>query len=93
MEVPLLVESGMQDMFDQVVLVKSDTAERLKRAIIRDNSTSEIIKGIIALQTTDVQREQIANYVINNNGNIENLFAQADELLKIINIYCNRLTK
>lgn len=92
-EVPLLVESGMQDIFDCVVVIKTDEKQRLQRIMQRDCCDIQTAHGMIALQTTDEERGKYADYVINNNGDIKALYKEADELLKKLNISCKRLTK
>lgn len=92
-EVPLLIESGMQDMFDYVVVVTACEEKRLLRAVERDKSVKEVVQGIISLQATEEERLKFADFVINNNADKANLYRQADELLKKLNIYCKGLTK
>lgn len=81
-EVPLLVESNMQDMFDKIWLVKAGKELRLKRLLMRDSISEEYAKRIMASQVTDKIRLKYATDVIENNGNEINLYNRVEELYK-----------
>lgn len=81
-EVPLLVESNMQDMFDKIWLVKAGKELRLKRMLIRDSISEEYAKRIMASQVTDKIREKYATDVIENNGDENVLYDRVEALYK-----------
>ena len=66
--VPLLIEAGMADDFDVVVVVTADEQKRIRRVQKRDNLTEKEIELRIKVQITDDQRVKFADYVIDNNG-------------------------
>lgn len=81
-EVPLLVESNMQDMFDKIWLVKAGKELRLKRILIRDSMTEEYAKRIMASQVADKIRMEYATDIIENNGDDNTLYNRVEELYK-----------
>lgn len=81
-EVPLLVETNMQDMFDKIWLVKAGKELRLKRILMRDSISEEYAKRIMASQVTDKIREKYATDIIENNGDEIALYHRVEELYK-----------
>ena len=79
-EVPLLVESNMQDMFDRIWLVKASRELRLKRMLLRDTISEEYAKRIMAIQATDKIRMKYATDVIENSGDENQLYNRVHEL-------------
>jgi len=78
--VPLLVESGLQGMFDFVVVVTAERAVRLARLAAAREMSAEDAKGRMDAQSPDEQREAAADVVIRNDGSMEDLERQVDEL-------------
>jgi dephospho-CoA kinase len=78
--VPLLVEAGLQSAFDVVVVVVADEAVRVER-LVRDRGMSEAAaQARIHAQATDEQRQDAADYVIDNNGTVEDVDRQVERL-------------
>ena len=78
--IPLLVETDYTDLVDRVLVV---TAERDKRIawITKRNGLSETqIESIMAAQASDEDRNRIADDVIENNGSLDSLFKQVEDL-------------
>ncbi len=71
-EIPLLFETQGQDRFDLVITVEADDEIRTKRLLDRGLKSYQIEKRISA-QASRSQRETIADFVIENNGNLEEL--------------------
>ena len=82
---PLLFESGMQDLFDAVIIVTANADTRIDRIKGRGLS-EERAKSIMAAQFSDSDRIRLSDnpFIIENDGNIENLIKQTDEILKKI---------
>lgn len=80
-EVPLLIEAGLQDFFDRIIVVTADKEIRLKRAVERGGQRPEIIERIMDNQIGDDERTPYADYVIENNGGFEELKAKVLEVL------------
>lgn len=81
-EVPLLAESGMVDIFDEVWAIYADENVRMQRAMIRDNVDEESAMGIIRAQAGEDERRKLATYIIENNGSYDELCGQVEVLYK-----------
>lgn len=81
-EVPLLYESKMEDMFVKVICVACDKDIQVKRIMARNNISKEETEKIIASQMPIEEKIRLADFVIYNNGDINKLI---DETKKIIN--------
>jgi dephospho-CoA kinase len=77
--VPLLVENGLQGMFDVVVVVTADEAVRLARLEAR-GMAAEAARDRMAAQLPEAERERVAGVVIRNGGSLEDLERRVDEL-------------
>lgn len=73
-EIPLLFESQMQDMFDCTIAISATVVSRIERSLRRNNQTSEQdVKDRMAFQITDEEKKKLADYVIVNNGTIDDM--------------------
>ncbi|WP_163435559.1 dephospho-CoA kinase, partial [Escherichia coli] len=66
--VPLLVESGLQDRADRVLVIDVDAETQLARTIARDGVSREQAQSILAAQATRRQRLAVADDIIDNSG-------------------------
>ena len=80
--IPLLIESGQMDMVDRILLIRSDQALQVQRASERDNVSATAIEQIIATQADPKTREAVADDILDNNGDLNNLYARIDVLHK-----------
>lgn len=71
--IPLLFEAGMQDLFDKIIMVYTDDDIRLKRLMSRNNLTEEDAKMRMNSQTPQDKKVNLCDYVIYNNGTVEEL--------------------
>jgi len=71
-DTPLLVEKQLQHQFDKVIIVIADVDIRRSRLVGRGLDTSDI-SARIANQVTDEQRMTIADFVVTNNGSLQEL--------------------
>ena len=78
-DVPLLVESGMAEGFDVVVIVLASPEVRLERLAGR-GMPPEDARARMAAQATDEQRRAVADEIIRNDGTRKELTAQVDAL-------------
>jgi dephospho-CoA kinase len=76
-DVPLLVETGQAASYDLVLVVRADVEERVRRLVGR-GLTAEDARARIASQATDEQRAAVADVVISNDGDRDDLAAQVD---------------
>lgn len=78
--VPLLVENNLNTMVDRVLLV--DTPERLQveRVCRRDNIDETQARKILAAQASRADRRRIADDIIENSGDLHQLYEQIKKL-------------
>lgn len=88
--IPLLVESQPIDFIDRVLVVTAPEAMQIARATSRDQSEADQIKKIIHAQAESDSRLKIADDVIYNNDNIDQLEAR---VLKLHDRYLETRTK
>lgn len=82
-EIPLLIESGMSDLFDKIWLVLPDKKMQTEIIMKRDNISKELALNKIKLQE---EKEDdllaMATDIIHNDYNFDNLKTKVDNLLK-----------
>lgn len=78
--VPLLVESPMQDYMHRILVVDCDVDTQLKRLLDRDAENEDQARKMIAAQASREQRLAIADDVVVNDGNLQQLESQVDML-------------
>ena len=81
-EVPLLVESGMADLFDDIIVVTADTETKIERVAIRDNISKEDVVKRIASQLSDAELLKYATYIINNDCDLGELRCRVELIVK-----------
>ena len=79
-QIPLLVESDGAKRFDYVVTVSADEEIRRERLRLRGLKDYEITQRMAA-QVSDSEREKIANYIIRNDGSIDELTRAVEQLM------------
>ena len=90
-EVPLLFELGMENLFDVVVVVTASDSTLVDRISRRDGVNRESAQKLLAIQMPQSEKVQKADYVIENRGEPEAVFKSVDGLYqKLVNL---RLTK
>lgn len=72
-DVPLLIESGWQDVADEIWLVIAPVEERIRRIALRDGLDDEQAMKRIASQMPDEEKAKYADVIINNGGSIDEL--------------------
>jgi len=78
--IPLLVESSNPFPVDRVLVIDASEEQQLKRTCARDNIPEQTARAILAAQASGKSRLEIADDVIENNGNIELLRSRVVEL-------------
>ena len=71
-DTPLLVERQLQDQFDKVLIVRADIDIRKQRLVSRGLEMGDI-EARLTNQVSDEQRSAVANFVIVNNGSLQEL--------------------
>ena len=81
-DAPLLFESGLNRLCDEVWVIDAEREVRIKRAIERDNSNREEIVARINSQIDADEALAKADRIINNSGTLAALYKQIDNILK-----------
>tara|TARA_B100000963_G_scaffold304036_1_gene277670 strand:+ start:59 stop:652 length:594 start_codon:yes stop_codon:yes gene_type:complete len=71
--VPLIVETNSEEFYDKIIVIDCETKLQLERASDRDNQSKENIADIMQNQASRKERLEIADFVILNNSDLENL--------------------
>jgi len=82
-QIPLLVESKHDYKFDYAVTVSAPEQIRVER-LLKRGLTKEQITSRLQAQSSDVQREAIADTVINNEKSEQDLMQQVEKLWEIL---------
>jgi dephospho-CoA kinase len=78
--VPLLIESGFTDLVDRVLVVDTMENVQIQRTATRSGLSEPEIRKIMAAQASRAQRLQLANDVIENNGDRKQLEAEVERM-------------
>ena len=80
-DMPLLVDIGMHRDMDLTVVVDVDADERVRRLVSSRGLDEADARARIAQQIDDATRKAAADVIIDNNGAIDELRPQVDELI------------
>ena len=80
LDIPLLAEAGGGGSMDLVVVVVADEESRVARVVAERGLDPEAVRARMAVQASADQREALADIIIRNNGSVDDLRAQVDEL-------------
>ena len=83
-EVPLLFEGNLHEWLRPVVLVACDTELQKQRLQQRDGLTPEEAQKHLDAQMSLQEKRRLADYVIENDGDLESLERQVEEVLRRI---------
>lgn len=73
-EIPLLAEQKIfQSLLDGIIVVDGDEDTRITRVQQRSHLSKNEIKRIMATQATPIERKYIADSILHNQGNLEEL--------------------
>lgn len=83
-DAPLLVDTGPTDLADRVILVTAPAVTRKERIIRRSGLSEEEAAQRIAAQVPDAKQARWADYVLENDGTLDELTQKAEALWKRI---------
>jgi dephospho-CoA kinase len=83
-EAALLVESNLADAFRPLVVVSCNEAVQLARIVARDSGSREDALARIRAQKPLAAKLEVADYVIDTSGTVEQSADRADEVLRAI---------
>ncbi|WP_348676153.1 dephospho-CoA kinase [uncultured Candidatus Thioglobus sp.] len=90
-EVPLLVEQNLSNLFDRAVVVDCDEQNQLKRLLKRENIDEKLAKTMISAQASRKQRlalsKKLPTDILENNSQIFEMEQKAQDLAqKLLNL-------
>ena len=77
---PLLVETGFYASCDEVVVVVTDLEMRVNRLVQLRGLDEADARSRIASQTSDEEKRSVADFVIDNSGDLHHLEAQVEKV-------------
>lgn len=81
-DVPLLYESGLQQMFEQVMVVYVPRSKQLERLMARDGITAAQAEQRLNAQMDIEKKKELADIVINNEGSLTDTIRQIDHFIE-----------
>jgi len=81
-DAPLLVELGMHHNVDQLIVVTSTQMQQMERLKERDGRSPEEALRIFSSQMPVEEKAKLANFVIRNEGSLEEAQKRAKEVFK-----------
>ena len=78
--IPLLVETGQQDLIDRVLLVDTEEDKQIQRVTQRNGLSASEVRKILASQASREDRLERAHDVIENNADLGHLAAEVERL-------------
>ncbi len=78
--IPLLIETGQADLVDRILVLDVPRELQVRRTMERDNSSAEAIEAVLNSQVDNQTRLSLADDVLNNSGDIEDLLQQVEAL-------------
>ena len=81
-DIPLLFENKLEKDFDLVVCIISSEKNRIKRVLENKKFTKENLNKILKAQTTDKERKNRSQIIINNNKTKKNFIFSVEKVLK-----------
>lgn len=80
-DAPLLYESKFDAFCDYVIVVSTNEHTQIERLKKRDKLSVEDARKRVASQQDQSEKVKKADFVLDNNGTLKNLFKQVDEIL------------
>ncbi len=79
-EAPLLIETGLYKLVDEVWLVTVNSETQIQRVMKRDTATEEQVSSRLASQMPQEDKIPYADRVIDNSGNLEDTIKQVRQI-------------
>ena len=81
--VPQLFEAGMESLFDKIIYITADKEIRKSRLIKRNSFTPDEAEIRISAQN-ELNKKNLSDFIINNNGSFDELESQVKTILNQI---------
>ncbi len=88
-EIPLLFESALENLFDYIILVYANENLRIARTVERSKLTEDEIKKRMLYQIPDEEKKDKVDFVIENNSSKQDL----ENRVKLVLIILKELSK
>jgi dephospho-CoA kinase len=72
-EIPLLIELGIQGQFDVVVLVEAGSDLQKSRLVARDGSSEVEAQALLDIQVAGEKKRPYADYIVENRGSLKEI--------------------
>lgn len=83
-ETALLFELKLNEQCDKTILVTAEDNIRIKRVMDRDNKTYREVECIIHKQLPEKNKRKLADYIIENNTNQEDLKVETQKMIEAL---------
>lgn len=83
LDAAVLFEAGFQSVLDKTIIVLAPLEVRIERAVKRGNLTKEQITARANSQMSDKEKAELADFIIQNDGQ-HSLLEQVDKILQVI---------
>lgn len=84
--VPLLFETGLETLFDKILIVTADENIRLNRLMARNKLTKQDALNRIKSQLPQETKIKKADFIIKNNQSVQALHEEIDKFLFTLNL-------
>jgi len=82
LDIPLLFETGRQNEVDKIIVVSAPPAIQRARALSRPAMTENKLDLVLSRQTPDPEKRQMADYVIDTSGQLDDTARQIDHIIE-----------
>lgn len=82
LDAPLLIEAGLGDWVDKIIVVKLSRAQQIQRLLNKPYLTKSEVSKRIAAQMPLRKKMRLADFIINNNGTIKATKRQVEKIFK-----------
>lgn len=87
-DVPLLFEAKFENLCDKVLLVCAKREIQIQRVMQRDGSSRELAEKIISAQASEEEKRKRADYIVENNTSLADLYCRLEEVEEKIHEDC-----
>ena len=84
LDVPLLYETHMDTMCDDVIVVYVDEKTQLKRLMKRNQIDEKQARLLMSQQISIEKKKEMGDYIIDNRQNFEDLYVQIERVLEVL---------
>ena len=82
----LLLEAGYTDFYNSILLITARKSIRIQRIRMRKNIPEEQIEKRMALQMPESEKKKLAQTIIDNNEDVQELYIKLDKFYNKLNI-------